>query len=407
MPQWSPGSHAGTGADLATLRPGPARPVRGPGAASARPRGPGIARARLPFLTGSVLALLAGLWAGLDRLGWALPPPTPSLPALHGPLMASGFLGTLIGLERAVALRRPWAYAVPALSGASALGLVVGLPAQASEVLAVLASLGLVGVFAVVYRIQPALHTATMGAGAAAWLVAASLQAAGLPVFRSVPFWAAFLVLTITGERLELSRLGRLPRAGLIAYLGSAALYAAGAAVTAVRPDAGARIAGVGMAALALWLFRYDVARRTVRLPGLPRFIALSLLSGYLWLAAAGVLWGAFGGERAGLSYDAMLHALFLGFVVTMIFAHAPVIVPAVLGGPLAFHPRFYGHLLLLQGSLLLRVGGDLAGWLPGRLWGGLLNVLALLVFLGNTALAAGAAGTSPAGDIGGRPVEE
>jgi hypothetical protein len=392
MPRSSPGSHAGTGADLATLRPGPARP--------------GIARARLPFLAGSVLALLAGLWAGLDRLGWALPPPTPSLPALHGPLMASGFLGTLIGLERAVALRRPWAYAVPALSGVSALGLAVGLPAQ-SAVLAVLASLGLVGVFAVVYRIQPALHTATMGAGAVAWLVAASLQAAGLPVFRSVPFWGAFLVLTITGERLELSRLGRLPRTGLIAYLGSAALYAAGVAVTAVRPDAGVRIAGVGMVALALWLFRYDIARRTVQIAGLPRFIAVSLLSGYLWLAVAGVLWGAVGGERAGLSYDAMLHALFLGFVVTMIFAHAPVIFPAVLGGPLLFHSRFYGHLVLLQGSLLLRVAGDMAGWLPGRLWGGLLNVLALLLFLANTALAAGAAGPSPGGDIGRRPVGE
>jgi hypothetical protein len=51
----------------------------------------------------TALALLAGLWAGLLRLGWQLPPLLLQLPAQHGPLMVSGFLGTLISLERAVA----------------------------------------------------------------------------------------------------------------------------------------------------------------------------------------------------------------------------------------------------------------------------------------------------------------
>jgi hypothetical protein len=51
----------------------------------------------------AALALLAGLWAGLLRLGWLLPSLSLRLPAQHGPLMVSGFLGTLISLERAVA----------------------------------------------------------------------------------------------------------------------------------------------------------------------------------------------------------------------------------------------------------------------------------------------------------------
>jgi len=38
--------------------------------------------------------------------------------------------------------------------------------------------------------------------------------------------------------------------------------------------------------------------------------------------------------------------------------------------------------LLLLHASLLLRVVGDLVGWWPGRQWGGLLNALAVLLFL-------------------------
>ena len=58
---------------------------------------------RLPLIALGMLALLAGLWAGLVRIGWGLPPLQPTLPLVHGLLMVSGFLGTLIGLARAVA----------------------------------------------------------------------------------------------------------------------------------------------------------------------------------------------------------------------------------------------------------------------------------------------------------------
>ena len=44
------------------------------------------------------------------------------------------------------------------------------------------------------------------------------------------------------------------------------------------------------MLVLAVWLFRYDIARRTVLQSGLTRFIALCLLAGYGWLAVGGVL---------------------------------------------------------------------------------------------------------------------
>ena len=45
-------------------------------------------------------------------------------------------------------------------------------------------------------------------------------------------------------------------------------------------------------------------------------------------------------------------------------------------------------RLWVLHLSLLLRVGGDLAGWWPGRSWGGLLNGVALGLFLVNTGYA-------------------
>lgn len=85
-------------------------------------------RQRAPLMLLAALALLAGLWVGLVRLGWGLPPLTPRLPSQHGPLMVSGFLGTLISLERAVALsqnqngRRIY-YLAPLLAGLGAVTL--------------------------------------------------------------------------------------------------------------------------------------------------------------------------------------------------------------------------------------------------------------------------------------------
>jgi hypothetical protein len=81
-----------------------------------------------------------------------------------------------------------------------------------------------------------------------------------------------------------------------------------------------------------------------------------------------------------------MLHAIFVGFVLSMIFGHAPIVFPAVLWVPLAYHRTFYVPLVLLHLSLLLRVGSDLTGWWAGRQWGGLLNAVAILLFLVNTA---------------------
>ena len=85
--------------------------------------------------------------------------------------------------------------------------------------------------------------------------------------------------------------------------------------------------------------------------------------------------------------YDATRHAVFLGFVMSMVFAHAPVIFPAILGRPLIYAPRFYAHVVVLHVSLLVRIVGDLSDDLAWwRVWGGLLNAVALLLFVVNVA---------------------
>lgn len=122
---------------------------------------------------------------------------------------------------------------------------------------------------------------------------------------------------------------------------------------------------------------------------GLTRYIAACLLPGYVWLIISGALWLIYGGQYvAGPIYDALLHTIFLGFVFSMIFGHAPVIVPAVLGVQVPYTPLFYVHLALLHLSLVMRVAGDLLLWLPLRRWGGLLNEVAVLLFLLVTAVA-------------------
>ena len=342
---------------------------------------------RLPLLALGIVALLAGIWAGLLRMGWAWPSWSAALAAAHGPLMVSAFLGTVIGLERAIALNRRAAYLAPLLTGMGGLLLLSGVSFVWGGRLLLLGSVGLVILFGLIVRRHAAVYTVTMAAGAVAWLVGNALWVGGRPIFAVVPWWVAFLVLTIAGERLELSRVLRLTPRVIGLFTAAAGVFLGGVLLSVWAYNAGARLAGLGLVLLAAWLLRYDLARRNVRLSGLTRFIAVCLFGGYVWLAAGGLLWLVYGGVMAGPIYDAVLHAVFLGFVFAMIFGHAPLIFPSVLGRPMAYLPAFYGPLIVLHLSLLIRTVGDLFNVAPLRQWGGLLNGVALLLFLGLTAL--------------------
>lgn len=339
------------------------------------------------LLVPALLALLLAAWAGLVRMGWTLPPVSV---AEHGPLMISGFLGTLIALERAVALaaafkRGWWAYAAPLLSAAGMAALVIGAPRVLGIGLIALGSLGLVVIFLALVRRQPALFAVTMALGAACWLIGNLLWLSGLPIYRLVEWWIAFLVLTIAGERLELSRILRHSKTSQTLFISILVVYGAGLLLTTFQIVFGTPLIGVILIALSLWLFRYDIARRTVRQTGLTRYIAVCLLAGYGWMLIGGVLRIAFGPQIAGAAYDAELHSVLLGFVFSMILGHAPIILPAVLRVNLPYRRWFYLPLALLHSSLLLRIGGDVSTAFTLRQWGGMLNVIAILLFLGIT----------------------
>jgi hypothetical protein len=302
-------------------------------------------RWRLPLLALGFVSLAFGVAGGLARFS-ALGVPGSAI-ALHGPLMVSAFFGTVISLERAVAIDRPWAYAAPAFAGLGGVLLLSGFAAAGfGALVAAAAVFTLIG--ALVVRRQVSLETATLLAGAAAWLAGNALLFYGQA---AVPWWIAFFALTIAGERLELSRYLKRPAWVRRAF----ALLVGLLVITPLVPQ----VLGFVLALLAAWLLAFDLARVTIRQDRLPRYVAACLLAGYVWLALGGVL------IANSIAYDAALHAIFVGFVFSMVFGHAPVILPAVLRVRFPYHPALYAPLALLHASLFVRVfvSTSLGGW--------------------------------------------
>ncbi|HET8589782.1 MAG TPA: hypothetical protein VFM01_09125, partial [Nakamurella sp.] len=348
---------------------------------------------RMVLLAGGGFALLAGLDAALLLLGVGAPVWGERLTAVHGLLMVLGFVGTLIALERAVALHRRWGFAAPALTALGGIALVSPLPLQAAGVLLVLGTGVQAAVFVPLWRRRrdPAVLVQALGAVAA--VGAAVLFTGGASTAAFLPWLVAFVVLLIAGERMELARLGRSDDRAERAVLAAAVLLLVVVVLTLLFPGWALPVLGLALLVLVGALLRVDVAVRMLRGRGLPRFSAACLLAGYGWLSLAGAVLLVAPDPWAGGGYDAVVHAVFLGFTVSMIFAHAPVILPAVLHRPLPYHPAMYVPAALLHAALLLRVAGDLRG--ARLLWqvGGVGNVVAVLAFLVTAIAAAVAAG--------------
>ncbi|MFP5334182.1 MAG: hypothetical protein ACLGIV_02615 [Actinomycetes bacterium] len=360
---------------------------------------------RVTLLLPAGLSLLLGLDAALLLLDLPAPLRVDRLPDVHGVLLVLGFVGTLVALERAVALGRSWGFAAPAGLGAGGLALVSPLPVAVGSWLLVAGTAVLTAVYVPLWRRQAAAAVVVQALGAVLGVGGALLWAAGVPVPALLPWLAGFLVLTIAGERVELARVGILARGGEGLAVAASVAVVVGVVAALLWPAAGSALLGASVLALVAWLARYDVARRTVRSRGLPRFMAACLLAGYAWLGVAASVWLLAGPPVDGAAYDALVHAVFLGFVLSMVMAHAPVILPAVLRRPLPYRPAMYGPAVLLHASLVLRLAvGDArdVGWA----WqaGGLLNVVAVLAFV---AVAAWSAATArrPAAAVP-RPVE-
>ncbi|HET7385707.1 MAG TPA: hypothetical protein VFJ19_03480 [Nocardioidaceae bacterium] len=343
-------------------------------------RGSGLARA--PFLALGGFAMLAGLDAALMLLGVPAPVTADRLPEVHGMLMVLGFVGTLVALERAVALRRPAGFLAPGLLGAGGLLLVSPLPEPAGKLSLLLGAAAFAGVYVPLWRRQRDDAVLVQALGAVLATGAAALWLAGVSMPMLIPWLTGFVVLTIAGERLELARIAMGAGAGTRLLLLSGGLVVAVAA-SLLWPAVGFPLLGFVLLVLVGWLVQHDIARRTIKTRGLTRFMAACMLAGYFWLGVAGAIWMIRGPTTGGPGYDAVVHAVFLGFTISMIIAHAPVILPAVLRRPLPYHPAMWLAAVLLHASLAVRLWLGDARQLDGtRQVGGVLNEVALLGFL-------------------------
>lgn len=323
----------------------------------------------------AMLNLLGGVGGGLVRLG-SLPaqgfgPTGINAVAAHGAVMMAGFFGALIALERAVALRRGlWVPVLAALGGWLAWG--VG-QWTAAGVLWVASAAGLVWLYAWAGSNRAmSLPLAVEASGALALLVANAAFAMGQMDAARIG-WSAFLVLTIAGERRELTRLVKLPGWASKAFLLVWAGAVAAVLLALWQPGVATALWWTTMALLAAWLLRWDVATRQWRAKGWAGHTAICLVVGYVWLATGSVL-GLMGQTVAW-------HALWLGFVMAMVFGHAPIMLPALAG----WRPEPTRWALLplavLGVSLALRVGASVTGWADGLAAAGAGHALAFVLF--------------------------
>lgn len=369
------------------------RSPKGPGSdlgAGHAPRVQASLVPRVALLAPAGIALLAGLDAALILLDLPAPVRVDRLPEVHGMLMVLGFVGTLIALERAVALRRRLGFVAPALLGLGALVLLSPAPLVVGRGLLAAGAAALVGLYLPLWRRQRDDAVLVQALGAVLALGAAVLWLGGTDVPVLAPWLVGFVVLTIAGERLELARIAMGPSAGTTLVLLASGLLA-GIVAALLWPRPGTALLGAAMLVLTGWLAAHDVARRTIHAPshnsgrtgGLPRYMAGCMLAGYCWLGVAGGIWMLGGPATEGVRYDAVLHAVFLGFTLSMIMAHAPVILPAVLRRPLPYHPALIAPAVLLHGSLALRLWvGDALGSHGAWVTGGVLNIVAVLSFV-------------------------
>lgn len=338
-------------------------------------------RALLVALGGA--SLIGGLDAALVRLDVWAPVISTRVGDVHGQVMVLGFLGTLISLERAQSLGRTWAYLAPALYGAGAVALVSPAPVLLGQLLQVEAGVLFVGLYLALWLRAPRPLVAVQVL-AAVLALGGAVVALLVDVPHAIAWFAGFVVVTIAAERAELAALVMGPAADRRLLVLATGLTLA--TLAALLWPGGERAVGLALAALAAWLAVHDVVRRQLRLTGQRRYLAVALLAGYVHLALAGGVLAAAGLLSGSGAYDVVVHGVFLGFGVSMVMAHAPVILPAVLGRPLPYRPALWVPLVLLNAGLAVRFTGALAG-LTG-LWqvGGVVTVVAVLGFVGTAA---------------------
>lgn len=332
----------------------------------------------LPAILLAASGLITGIWTGWIRMGWDFPiGPLNNGLLHHGSLMIGGLLGTVILLERVTVVHKKWLIALPVINGLSVPAFLLHYPEVAFICLGI-GGLGLTGLFIYFCEKYKNWDQYLLLVGALCYLIGTVLLGRMHLYVVVFPWWMAFLLWTIAGERMELSRFLMVRPWQRMLLIAALTIFLIGCGWP--YHGGGSVLMGLGLAGTGAWLLRFDMARKSIRKPGAFRFTGTALLIGYGWLLVAASLMVL--AQNDMLWYDAVLHSFFIGFVFSMVFAHGPIIFPALIGKPgRPHHPLLWFWLFLLHAGLIIRVLADLITSFGLRQCGGLLNGIAIVGF--------------------------
>jgi hypothetical protein len=340
----------------------------------------------------AMINLLVGLTAGLSRIGWNIP--ASGIGVHHGAIMVGGFLAALIALEKAIPLKKKWLLIVPVLC---ALTVLIALDDFHEIGLGFLlaGSLGLLGIQCWYLMRFPKDKSALLMLAGACCLVTGNFMLIHSAFYPSAfPWWMGFILLTIVGERLELSKF--LPVPSLAKSLLLLFLFAFIAGLILPFHVGGKYLSGTAMICVALWLLRYDVIRVGLRSNGLAKYSAIALLLANAALLIEGIFLLLL--PEGAFAYDTLVHVFFIGFGFSMIFAHGPIILPSVLGLAIKpYHPVLYLWIGLLHASLVLRVAGNTMLQMDWRRAGGAGSAVVIVAYFLTLVILAVARSAKPA----------
>lgn len=326
----------------------------------------------LPFI---ILSLLVGIYTGWLRTGLQFYY-VPGL-AEHGAIMVGSFLTTVVIVERIITFRRKLIFLLPLINAFSLIFFLFD-QYRIGYIILVIGALGLTVIMIYFTFKFKELHSYLLSIGAICLLVGNLFLVLLGKYPAATIWWIAFFLFTIVAERLELTRylpVTKVQKTFLTVFL---LIFIVGMFIKFHLY--GKYISSLSLVLTAGWLLKFDIATKNIQKDGMFKYIGTLLLTSYVWLIITG---GIFLIEsNSMLVYEAGLHSFFLGFVFSMIFAHAPIILPGIIGKNVkVFRAILYLWFYILQGSLLVRIVGDLAGSYEIRQITSIFNGIAILGF--------------------------
>lgn len=289
------------------------------------------------------LNLFLGLLGGASRMG--LFPGTPlSIVSNHGALMLMGFISALIAVERGMTLKDLYAKAAAILFQAGGLFLVAGIKFAAYFSWFSGSVSFLFWAFKYLFRFRGKFSSFLFVYSACMLFAGVVFYVFGFPASFYVFCWAAFVVCFVCGERMDMLQI-RNPRKDAYFAVFASIPFSIMAVINVQK-----EFMSAFFAALLFAVMPQDLGLKMYRKPGFSKFFSVGLMTSYFWLGVSAFLW------VVDSAWDSMLHVVFLGFVGSMIFTHAPIAIPAIMRMRHFYSWHLYIPFTILQASIAIRL---------------------------------------------------